>query len=92
MKSYMELCLNIDGEMNIYLRVETVWDDITKTWRAFLKTPKTQKLIHAEGKNSFALQNDWNRKMKELFDKEDALSEELFSMFQPLSYWDEMSY
>ena len=88
--SYMELCMHLDGQANVYLRVPTVWDDIEKKWRGFLKTPKSQTLIHASGKDSFDLQNDFNRALKSVFDRQDAVSEELFSMFKPLSYWEEM--
>jgi hypothetical protein len=52
-KSYMELCFHIDGGDNLYLRVPTIWDDINKTWIVFMKTTKTKKLIHAEGKRLF---------------------------------------
>ncbi len=48
--SYMELCLHVDGGQNLYLRIPTVWDDINKQWIGFIKTPKSQRLIHAEGK------------------------------------------
>lgn len=88
--SYMELCFHVDGGQNLFLRIPTVWDDMEKMWRGFIKTPKSQRLIHAEGKDSFHLQNACNRAIKEILEKEDALSAEVFSMFQPLSYWDEM--
>lgn len=86
---YLELCFHLDGSHNVYLRVPTVWDDINKRWIAFIKTPQTQKLIHAEAKNSFDLQNSFNKEMLEILSKEDEISKEVFSMFQPLSYWDE---
>ena len=88
--SYMELCMHLDGEANVYLRVPTVWDDIEKTWIGFIKTPKTQKLIHASGKNSFDLQNSFNHALNECFKAGGELAEECFSMFKPLSYWNEM--
>jgi len=89
MTSYMELCLHIDRENNVYLRVPTVWDEIEKQWIGFVKTPKTQKLLHAKGKTSFDLQNDFNKTLKKSFE-DPEISDEVFSMFQPRSYWDEM--
>lgn len=89
--SYMELCFHIDGEENLYLRVPTIWDDVHKIWRGFIKTPTTKKLIHSEGKDSFELQNSFNRALAPILEKGDALSEEVFSMFKPFSYWEEMS-
>ena len=89
-KSYMELCFHQDGGINLYLRVPTVWDDMQKKWIGFVKTPKTLKLIHANGKDSFDLQNNFNRAIVEVCQSDETLLEEVFSMFQPLSYWDEM--
>ena len=89
-KSYMELCFHVDGGQNLYLRVPTVWNDIHKTWIGFVKTPKLQKLIHGEGKDSFELQNSFNKSLNEILQKGDSLSEDAFSLFKPLSYWDEM--
>ena len=89
-ESYIELCFHVDGGKNLFLRVPTVWDDIQKIWRGFIKTPKTQKLIHVEGKNSCDLQNAFTKKISEILNKEDYLADEVFNMFQPLSYWDEM--
>jgi len=90
-KSYMELCFHVDGAQSLYLRVPTVWDDRRKLWIGFVKSPKTQRLIHGEGKDSFELQNSFNAAISAIFEKNDGLAEEVFSMFQPLSYWDEMS-
>lgn len=87
MSSYMELCIHLDGQTNMYLRVPTVWDDIEKNWLGFIKTPKTQKLLHASGANSFELQNSFNRVLREEMSGE--LGEEIFSMFQPRPYWEE---
>lgn len=89
-KSYMELCCHADGGQNLYLRVSTVWDDINKQWIGFIKTPKTQQLIHGKGKDSVELQNSFIRVMAPILEKGDVLAEEVFSLFQPLSYWEEM--
>lgn len=89
--SYMELCFHQDGGQNLYLRVPTVWDDRCKLWRGFVKTPKTQRLIHGEGKDSFELQNSFNKAIADVWEKNDDLAAEVFSLFKPLSYWDEMN-
>lgn len=89
--SYMELCIHVDGGQNLYLRVPTVWDDIKKGWIGFIKTPKTQKLISALGRDSFELQNAFNAEIAPILNKGDELAKEVFSMFQPLSYWEEMN-
>lgn len=88
--SYMELCFHVDGGTNLYLRVPTVWDCITNVWRGFIKTPVTQKLISASGKNSFELQNSFNKELHAIFEKGGTVADEVMTMFQPLSYWDEM--
>ena len=49
--SYIEMCLHLDGKENVYLRIPTVWDDVRKIWHAFIKTPITHKLIHANKRN-----------------------------------------
>ncbi len=90
-KSYMELCFHVDGGHNLYLRVPTVWDDKRKLWIGFVKTPKLQRLIHGEGKDSFDLQNSFNAAVSAFFEKGGELAEDAFSLFQPLSYWDEMN-
>ena len=89
--SYMEFCLHVDGGENIYLRVPTVWDDVEKKWRGFVKTPKLQKLIHGSGKDSFELQNSFNREFSQVLNGNDEFAGDAFSMFHPLSYWDEMN-
>ena len=89
--SYMELCFQVDGGQNLYLRVPTVWDDRKKIWIGFVKTPKSQKLIHCEGKNSFELQNSFNKTIAEILEQGGSLGDEVFSLFRPLSYWDEMN-
>lgn len=88
--SYMELCIHVDGGQNLYLRVPTVWDDIKKRWIGFVKTPKTQKLISATGKDSFELQNAFNAALAAILNNGNELRDEVFNLFQPLSYWEEM--
>lgn len=90
-KSYLELCFHVDGGDNLYLRIPTVWNDVKKIWICFIKTPKTKKLIHVEGKKSFDLQNAMNKELSSIFEKKDDFSKEVFEMFQPLSYWSEMN-
>jgi hypothetical protein len=87
--SYMQLCLHLNAEEDVYLRVPTVWDDVKKSWLGFIKTPKSQRLIHANGNDSFDLQNSFNREMRAVFQGGGAIAEELFNMFKPLAYWDE---
>jgi hypothetical protein len=89
-RSYMQLCFHVEGGQNLYLRVPTVWDDRRKLWMGFVKTPKSQTLIHGEGKDSLELQNSFNKAIADIWEKEDDLSQEVFDLFQPLSYWDEM--
>lgn len=83
--SYMELCLHMDEKVcPVYLRVPTLWDAVSKSWRGVLKT-SDGKLIHAEGKNSFDLQNKFNVVMSKAFETH---GEELMGMFKPLEYWE----
>lgn len=88
-ESYMELCIHLDGKENVYLRVPTVWDAVKKQWIGFIKTPQTQKLIHAEGKNSFELQNAFNIVLSRMMHESKELGEEIFGMFMPAWYWEE---
>lgn len=83
---YLELCFHVHESDNLYLRVPIVWDDITNEWRGFVKTPKTQYLIHATGKDEKELENNIMREMSKIFacDGDDtALAHELFAMFKP---------
>jgi hypothetical protein len=41
-------------------------------------------------KDSFELQNAFNKEMADIFEKNNEFSKEVFEMFQPLSYWNEM--
>jgi len=88
-KSYMEMCIHLDGKDDVYLRIPTVWDDIKKQWIGFIKTPTTQKLIHGEGKTSFDLQNSMNKSISEAMHESKEMGEEIFSMFMPSFYWEE---
>lgn len=85
--SYMSLCFHVDGGEDLYLRVPTVWDDIKKQWIGFIKLSKSQRLIHGEGKNSFDLQNAFNKAIVDISEESPELSDEIFSMFMPAWYW-----
>lgn len=88
--SYIELCLHLEGKPNVYLRIPTFWDDTQKKWHGIIKTPKTLKLIHVEGKTSGDLQKDVDRKFEKILNASNDFSLEVAEMFQPLSYWNEM--
>jgi hypothetical protein len=90
-KSYVEVCFHVDGGENIYLRVPSVWDDIQKKWRAFIKTPKTKRLIHASSRDSRGLSNAFIKELAPIMQKGDEFAKEVFDMLKPLSYWEEMS-
>lgn len=85
--SYMSMRLDLDGKEAVYLRIPTFWDAVNNQWICALKTPKTKKIIKASGKDSFDLQNNFNVEFSKAFHSE--LSDELFEMFKPLSYWEE---
>lgn len=85
----MKLCLHINGSHDPYLLVPTFWNEIEKQWFGFVKTPKSLRLIIGAGKDSFELQNAFNRALSEVFQEGDKVAEEVFNMFQPMSYWDE---
>lgn len=87
-KSYMEMCLNLDGEENRYFRIPTYWDAVKNQWIAAVKLPESQKLISATGKDSFELQNNTNIELSRIFQKQDEISKELFDMFMPAWYWE----
>ena len=89
-KSYMSLCLHVDGGHNLYFRIPTVWDEVKKKWLAFFKTPKTQKLIYADGTDSFDLEKSITVALSRAIEENGELGDEIFSLFQPMSYWDEM--
>ena len=89
-KAYLEIGFNVHGGTNLYLLIQAFWDDIQKQWKAFIKTPKTQCIIQARGKNGCELKNAFIRQIDAIFITGDEFAKEVFSMFQPLSYWDEM--
>lgn len=85
-KSFMKLCLNLEGRDPLYLHVPTYWDSVEKQWIGATKTPNTKKMIMASGKNDLELQNNFNIAMsKMLHDPEYA--DEIFSMFKPEEWW-----
>jgi hypothetical protein len=84
----MEMKLSMeDKSVDLYLRVPTYWDAIKKQWIGCVKTPNSNKLITAQGKNSFDLQNDFNINLHKYMCDEN-FSSEIFSMFKPLEYWE----
>ena len=83
--SYMQLCLYTEAKGNLYLMVPTYWDEPNKQWMGFVKTPIGGKIIHATGKDSVELQNNFNVKLHESFQNEPV---ETFSMFKPLEHWE----
>ena len=85
--SYLEMTLHLDGEESLILRVPTFWDDINKQWIGAIKTPKTNKLLAASGKDSFELQNNFTKIFSEYFN-DPEMSDEILSMFKPLYIWE----
>jgi hypothetical protein len=86
-KSYMELCIHIDKDDDVYLRVPTLWDDIQKQWIGFVKTPNTKMLLSASGKDSFELQNNFNHVIHSAL-HDPISSEEVFLMFKTKEFWE----
>ena len=80
--SYMELCMHIDGKEYVFLRIPTVWDDVNKHWIGFIKTPVSKRLIYGKGKDSFDLQNSFNRNIHDLIMESEELGMEILSMFK----------
>lgn len=82
---YLELCFHVHEGENLFLRIPTVWDPVTNEWRGFIKTPKTQHLIHAKGKDCAELEHNFIKIMHEIFSSDDdtALAYEVFGMFAP---------
>ncbi len=83
--SYMQLCLYLEGKGNIYLMIPTFWDEPHKQWMGFIQTPVTRRLIHATGRSSKELQDNFNVEISKALEASD---EEVFSMFKPLEYWE----
>ncbi len=89
-KSYLQMCLHLDGKPNLYLRVPTIWDHLNMQWIAYVKTPKTLRLITGEGEDSLDLEQSFSEALKG-FMENPKYSDEIYSMFQPMSYWEEMN-
>ena len=79
--SYMKLGLHLEGEGYKELRVPTFWDATEKQWIGAVKTPKTNHLITATGKDSLELQNSFNIELKKAFDDK-KYADEVFGMFE----------
>lgn len=79
--SYMEMGLHTSGQGPVFLRIPTFWDDSEKVWIGAIRTPESKVLIHATGKDSLELQNNFNKVFKHYMQTE--LRQELFSLFKP---------
>ena len=80
--SYMEMKLHEDGGETLVLRIPTFWDEPNKQWMGCIKTPKTKRLIHAEGEDSFSLQNNFNVAINNAFNESFEFCAEIYSMFE----------
>lgn len=85
--SYMQLSLHLDEE-TLYLFVPTYFDATRGEWMGFVHLREAKKMIQGIGKNSKELEQSFNDKLREHF--EGPHSKEVFSLFKPLSYWEEM--
>ena len=65
--SFMHLILHIDEGEDLELKVPTFFDSITTKWIGTIKLPKSKKLITASGKDSFELQNSFNKELHKFF-------------------------
>lgn len=83
--SYMQLCLNLDGKSPLYLLVPTYYDKTKNEWIGFVQLPISKKIIYGKGNNSKELEQNFNDKLRCSFEEN---SEETFSMFKPLEYWE----
>ena len=79
--SYMQMCLNLDGQDPLILKIPTYWDAVENQWIGMIQTPITKKMISATAKNSFDLQNNFNIEMSKLMGDE-QYAEEILNMFQ----------
>jgi len=86
-RTFLEMTLHLDEEESLILRVPTFWDDINKQWIGAIKTPKTNKLLAASGKDSFELQNKFTKLFSKYFN-DPEMSKEIYSMFKPLYIWE----
>lgn len=85
--SYMEMGLHLEGQESLILRIPTFWDVINEQWIGAIKTPKTNHLVAATGKDSQELQNNFNKVFAEAFN-DPKYADELFQMFKPLYVWE----
>lgn len=86
--SCIQMCLKLEGMDDLYLRIPTYWDAVQNQWIGFIKTPKTKRVIAANAKNSFELQNAFNIAMSKIMHESKEMGKEIFEMFKPLSYWE----
>jgi hypothetical protein len=83
--SYMELRFDLEGRKTaVFLRIPTYWDAVRNCWMGALKMNDGQ-ILHADGKDSFELQNNFNILLSKCFEEK---PEETFAMFKPLEYWE----
>lgn len=85
--SYMQMALHMDGQESLILRIPTFWDAMEKQWLGAIQTPKTRKLIQAQGRDSQELQENFNIVMKKFLHNPEY-SDEIYKMFKPLSEWE----
>lgn len=85
--SYMQMGFHLDGQCCKYLRIPTVWNEINQSWMGFIKTPLSNKLLYAEGKDSLELQNNFNKIISEAMENI-SIQDEVLSMFKPMEYWE----
>ena len=78
--SFLHMQMHLDGGGTLGLKVPTFWDDTEKQWIAAIKTPKTRTLLTSSAKESFELQNSFNRVLQQAFTS--PLADEVFSMFE----------
>jgi hypothetical protein len=85
----MQLRLMSD-EGIVYLMVPTYFDPTKKEWMGGVFLPKAKKMIFGNGKNSKELEQSFNDCLRKSIETESELAKEIFDLFQPLSYWEEM--
>jgi hypothetical protein len=72
----------------LYLKVPTYYDKNKKQYMGIIHLPKAKKMIYGIGKDSSDLENDFNTNLSNAF--QESYADEVFSLFKPLSYWQEM--
>lgn len=80
--SYLEMQFHANGKDPLMLKIPTFWDATKQQWIAAIHTPISKTLIHAEGKDSFDLQNAFNIELRKILEKRDDLTKEVFEMFK----------